>query len=172
MEEKNKKFRLSVFDAVLIVFLAACIVAAGFGYYFKHTNGDGGVSEDQMEEYAVMFECYDVAQFHAQLLKEGEVYMLPDNSEFGTLSGKVTTTPALTYTQKSDGTYVRTYAPENGDQTRVDVSGVVRTKGARNSRGVLMIGNGFEAIPGSTFIIHNATASIRVTITAVEKVAK
>ena len=172
MEEQKKKFRLSAFDAVLIVLLAACLVAAGFGYYFKRTSADATVAEADKEEYAVMFECYDVAQFHAQLLKEGEVYMLPDNSEFGTLSEKVTTTPALTYTQRSDGTYVRTYAPENGDQTRVDVSGVVRTKGARNSRGFLLIGNAFEAIPGSSFIIHNSTVSIRVTITAVEKVSK
>ena len=172
MDEQKKKFRLSAFDAVLIVLLAACLVAAGFGYYFKHASADAALSEDAKEEYAVMFECYDVAQFHAQLLKEGEVYMLPDNSEFGTLSEKVTMTPALTYTQKSDGTYVRTYAPENGDQTRVDVSGVVRTKGARNSRGILLIGNAFEAIPGSSFIIHNSTVSIRVTITAVEKVSK
>ena len=172
MNEQKKKTRFGVFDAIVIVFLAACVVAVGFGYYFKKTSGDLRVSEEDKEEYAIKFECYDVAQSHAQLLKDGETYYLPDNSEFGKLSGKVTITPALYYAEKDDGTFVRSYAPDNGDQTKVDVSGTVMTKGARNSRGVLIIGNDFEAIPGSSFIIHNSTVSIRVSITSVEKASK
>ena len=172
MSRQKGKPHFSVFDAVLIVFLIACIAAVGFGYEFKKQEGVAEIDQETAEEYMISFESYNVEQYHAQLLKEGDMYYLSDNAEFGTLNGKLIMTPALVYAEKDDGTYIRSYAPENGDQTKLDLSGAVMTKGTRNSRGILVIGNGFEAVPGESFIIHNSTVSIRVTITSIDKVSK
>lgn len=171
-DNKQKRSRLGVFDALIIVALIACVIAAGFAFVFKRDNGELFVRENDKEEFAVTFECNDISQHHAQLLKDGEKFFLPDNSEFGTLSGNVTITPAVIYAERSDGVFVRTYAPENGDDTRVDVSGTVMVKGVRNSKGNIELEGGFDAVPGYSFIMYSSTVSARVTITAVEKVSK
>lgn len=170
--EKQKKAPLGVFDVFIIVGLIACVIAAGFAFVFKSDNGEAIVREDDKEEFAVTFECDSISKHHAQLLKDGDVYFLPDNSDFGTLSGNVTITPAVIYAERSDGVFVRTYAPDNGDDTRVDVSGTVMVKGSRDSGGLLKIGNSFDIVPGRSFVMHCSTVSVRVTITAVEKVSK
>lgn len=169
---RQKKALLGVFDVFIIIALVACVVAAGFAFVFKRNNGEALVAENEKEEFAITFECNNIAQFHARLLKDGDMYYLPDNSDFGKLSGNVTITPAVVYAQRSDGTFVRTYAPENGDDTKVDVSGTVIVKGVRDSNGILKIGNNFEAVPGHVFIMHSSTVAVQVNITAVEKVSK
>ncbi len=169
---KSAKAPFGVFDVFIIIALISCVVAAGFAFVFKRDNGEALVRENDKEEFAVTFECSEISQFHARLLKDGDMYYLPDNSDFGKLSGNVTITPAVVYTQRSDGTYIRTYAPENGDDTKVDVSGTVIVKGVRDPNGILKIGNNFDAVPGHAFTMHSSTVSVQVSITAVEKVSK
>lgn len=171
-DKKQKRPLLGVFDVLIITALVACVIAAGFAFVFKRNNGEVLVRENDKEEFAVTFECYNISQYHAQLLKDGDMLFQPDNSEFGTLSGNVTITPAVIYAEKSDGTVVRTYAPENGDDTRVDVSGTVMVKGARDAGGTLRLGSKFAAVPGYSFLMHSSTVSVMVTITSVTKVSK
>lgn len=171
-ENKQGKAPLGVFDAVIIVGLIACVIAAGFAFAFKHDNGETTSQKGEKEEFAVTFECDGISQNYAQLLKDGDMFYLPDNSDFGTLSGNVTITPAVMYVQRSDGTYVRTYAPENGDDTKVDVSGTLMVTGTRDSRGILRIGSNYDAAPGSSFVIYSSNVSVQVTVTAIEKVSK
>lgn len=171
-EKKQKRAPIGVFDVFIIVALIVCIIAAGFAFVFKRDNGEVVIHENDKEEFAVTFECKSISKQHAQLLRDGDKYFLPDNEELGLISGNVTITPAVIYAQCDDGTYVRTFAPENGDDTLVDVAGTVIVRGARNSGGILEVGNAFGLIPGYSFIMHSSTVSVRITVDAVEKVSK
>ena len=170
MNEQQTKSRFGVFDAVIIVLLIACIVAGGFAFVFKRDNGEANVSEADKQEFVVSFKCYNVSQYHADLVKDGDLFYLPDNKEFGTVSGAPAQTPAESYVEKSDGTYVLSYAPSSDkdsvDRTKKDVSGTIVVQGVRDEStgGFLVAGDNFKIVPGKTFLMHNEKVSILVTI--------
>ena len=170
MNEQQTKPRFGVFDAIMIVFLVACLVAAGFAFVFKREKGENVIDEKSKQECLVSFKCYNVSQYHADLIKDGDEFFLVDNSEFGTVKGTPTQTPAETYVEKTDGTFVLSYAPSSDkdsvDKTKKDVSGTIAVRGVRDEStdGFLVIGGGERIAPGKTFLMHNDTVSIHVTV--------
>ena len=78
--------------------------------------------------------------------------------------------PAETYVEKTDGTFVLSYAPSSDkdsvDKTKKDVSGTIAVQGVRDEStdGFLVIGGGERIAPGKTFLMHNDTVSIHVTV--------
>lgn len=170
MNEQKAKARFGVFDAIIIVFLIACLIAGAFAFIFKRDKGENSVKEADRQEYAVSFKCYNVSQYHADLLKDGDKFYLPDNSDFGTINGAPAQTPAESYVEKADGSYVLSYAPSSDkdsvDKAKKDVSGTLVVEGVRDesTNGFLVCGNGFKIVPGKTFLMHNENVSIQVTI--------
>ena len=170
MNEQQTKARFGVFDAIIIVFLVACLVAAGFAFVFKRDKGESAISEANRQEYLVSFKCYNVSQYHADLIKDGDEFFLVDNKEFGVVKGTPTQTPAESYVEKADGTYVLSYAPSSDkdsvDKTKKDVSGTIAVQGVRDEStdGFLVIGDNFRIAPGKTFLMHNETVSIQITV--------
>jgi hypothetical protein len=170
MSEQNSKARFGVFDAVIIVFLVACLIAAGFAFFFKRDKGENNVSEEQKQEYVISFKSYNLSKYHADLIKDGDVFYLSDNNEFGTVSGTPAQTPAESYVEKEDGTFVLSYAPSSDkdsvDRTKKDVSGTIVVKGVRDEStdGFLVVGDNFKITPGKTLFMHNETVTVQVTV--------
>lgn len=170
MNEKNKSSRFGVFDAIIIVFLIACLIAAGFAFVFKRDKGESAISEDKRQEYIVSFKCYNVSQYHADLIKDGDVFYLSDNKEFGTVKGTPAQTPAESFVEKEDGTFVLSYAPSSEkagvDKTKKDISGTFAVQGLRDEStgGFLLTADNFKVAPGRSFWIHNDTVSLQVVV--------
>ena len=170
MNEQKTKARFGVFDAIIIVFIVACLVAAGFAFLFKRDKGESVISEANKQEYLVSFKCYNISQYHADLIKDGDEFFLYDNKELGTIKGTPTQTPAESYVEKSDGTFVLSYAPssekDSVDKTKKDISGTIAVQGVRDesTNGFLVVGDGFKIAPAKSFLVHTETVSIQITV--------
>ena len=176
MNEQQKKVRFGVFDAIIIVFLVACIIAAGFAFIFKRDNGEQGGVEATKQEYIVSFKCYNFPKYMADRLNEGDEFFMNDNKTFGTLRATPNQTPAQYYVTKEDGAYYITSAPDeqtqnqNVDKTKKDVSGEFIVEGVRDqsTKEFLVIDDNVKVIPGGNYTIYNENIAISIMVTDVQ----
>jgi len=164
-----KKKRIGVLDVIIIIALCACLVAAGFAFVFKLKISGEVTPEDQYEEYVLSFESYGVRRSTAQMLKEGDIFYY-EKKEIGSLQGKITTVPSVTYVQDENGITHKTYAAENGDYTKMDVSGTLIVKGVKNKEGVFLLNGTTQLAPNKSFTIYTDTVTVSVSVTDIEKV--
>ena len=157
--EKNteKKSGVSVLDIFIILALLMCVTAAVFAFVFKQNTAEKNVTE---------------AQSTMNMIEAGDTFYTENSKDFGTLQDSLTMTPAVVYVQKDDGTYVKTYSPENGDYTKWDVSGTFTVKGIRNSNGIFLLNGNVELAPNKSYTVINDTVSMSLLVTAIEKVSK
>ena len=172
MANENKKSGIGVLDAVIIIVLAICVVAAGFAFVFKRSAAEDIVPEEEYEEYLISFESLGVRRSTAQMIKDGDSFMTGDNDDLGTLTGALTVTPSVVYITDENGICVKTYAPDNGDYTKMDISGTLTVKGIRNDRGVFLLNGTVPLAPNKQLFIHTDTVSLNANVTDIGKVSK
>lgn len=167
----EKKKGLGALDVIIILALCACVVAAGFAFVFERTTAEVAVTENDFEEYIISFEIYSMRQSSAQMLNPGDVFYTSDSDDFGVMNDNITITPAVVYVQDDEGNFIKTYAPENGDYTKVDVSGAFTVKGVRDSQGFFLLNGETRLMPNKSLIIRTDMVETNITITDIEKVS-
>lgn len=171
MNRQQTKKKPGVLDVIIIVSLCVCIAAAVSAFVFSRDARDNIAEKDDFEEYVLSFEIYGMRKSTAQLLSDGDVFFRENGEVFGTVSGQIAMTPAAVYAEKDDGTLVKTYAPENGDFTLMDVSGTMIVRGAADENGILLVNGDLEIAPAKTLTVHSGKVSAQITVTGIEKVA-
>ena len=169
---EKKKTGLGVLDAVIIIALCACIAAAVFAFMYKENTVEELAGEEEFEEYVVSFESYAIRRSTAQMLAEGDTFIFGNDEEFGSLTGALTIVPATVYTHDESGACIKTYAPENGDETKMDVTGTLPVTGTKNDRGVFVLNGTTELAPNKTLTVHTDTVALSISVTDIGKVAK
>lgn len=166
----EKKTGIGALDVVIILALCACVIGAGLAFVFSRATAETVVKEQDFEEYVISFEAYGIRQSTAQMINSGEMYYY-DSDDFGVLNDNITLTPAVVYVENDDGVCVKSYAPENGDYTKVDISGSFTVKGIRNSKGFFLLNGETKLVPNKSFIVQNDTVSFGISVTDIEKVS-
>lgn len=166
--EKNGR-TLSALDAFIVIALALCVVGAGLRIYIRQFVKP---EEIKLDSYVIAFEIKDIRTTSSEHLGDGETFFLIESGEvFGEISGNVAITPAAIYVTDSEGNYVLTYSPDNGDSSRIDVSGTMTVKGCYNQNGVFLLNGTTILTPNRQFDIRSKTFSVRITVTAISQSA-
>ncbi len=171
MKSEKTARRLTAIDIFIILAVVAAIVAAGLRIWADQ-NTEPTVVERTDDEYIISFVSYGMRSSTAKLLSMGDMFYLSSGvDEFGELQSEVSITPAEVYMELENGEYIKTYAEENGDNTKVDVSGEFRVKGCRNLDGLMYINGTFYIAPNMGVTVFNNFMSLSFTVTGIEKVS-
>ena len=171
MPKKNpslnpKKLKLNALDYFLIIAVVLCLVGGGIRVFL---GGNGHSSQVALEEYVISFTISDIRNTSTEYLGAGEAFYLKSTQQyFGEIADTVSVTPALFYVENAAGEYVKAYAPENGDATRVDVAGTMRVTGYMSDHGFLLGGTTPLAANKEVELISKYL-SIKLEITDIEK---
>ncbi len=165
---KTKKLKCNALDYCIIIALVLCLVGAGVRIVLGQ-NGGNLSSQVAMEEYVLSFKIVNIRNTSSEYLTKGELFYLKSTQQyFGEIADAVSVTPALFYVENVDGQYVPAYAPENGDATRIDVSGTMRVSGYMGSHGFLL-GGTTSLAPNKSVQLISKNLSVTIEITDIEK---
>ncbi len=169
--KEKRKMKLNAMDYFIIIALILCVFGAAVRFGINAAGGLPGTlgSTIVMEEYIVSFKISDIRNTSTSYLNNGESFHLRTTKQlFGTIEGNVSVTPALFYIEDVNGNYIQTYAPENGDATRVDVTGTIRVSGYMSESGFLLNGN-TPLVANQTVDLLSKNLSVIITVTDIAK---
>ncbi len=167
-DEKSRK-RISALDVFVIVALVLCVVGAGLRVYMKRFVDN---DKPQPENYVISFEIKNVRTTSSEYFTDGEIfYMIDGGDVFGEITGNVSITPAEMYVTDSEGNYILTYYPDNGDSSRIDVSGTMTVSGYCDDNGVFLLGGDTILTPNRQFDVRSKNITVSLTVTAISKAA-
>lgn len=169
--KEKRKIKLNAMDYFIIIALILCVLGAAVRFGINAAGGLPGTlgSAIVMEEYIVSFKISDIRNTSTSYLTDGEVfYQKTTRQFFGTVEGNVSVTPALFYIEDINGNYIQTYAPENGDATRVDVTGTIRVSGYMSESGFLLNGN-TPLVANNAVQLLSKNLAVTVTVTDIAK---
>ncbi len=163
---KSPKLKLNAVDYFIIIAVVLCLVGAGIRVFLGQ---NGHASQAVSEEYVISFTVSDIRNTSTEYLGQGEAFYLKSTQQyFGEIADTVSVTPALYYVENTEGEYVKAYAPENGDATRVDVAGTMRVSGYMSDHGFLLGGTTPLAANKKVELISKYL-SVSIEITDIEK---
>ena len=168
---QKQKRKLNAVDYFIIIALLLCVAGAALRITIDKAGGTLGAltSPIVQEEYVVSFKISNIRNTSTSYLTPGEVFYVDSTGQFfGTLDGNVSVTPALFYVEDINGNYIQTYAPENGDATRVDVTGTMRVSGYMSDTGFLLNGN-TPLTANATKALRSKSLYVTLTITDIAK---
>lgn len=168
----ESKKRINALDIFIIASLILCIAAACCAFLFNRQNAEETVEENQLEEYVISFKVQQMRKSSAEMITSGKTFYTSESKDFGVLQDDLKITPAVVYIVSEEGESIKTYAPENGDYTKVDVSGTFIVKGGRDSRGIFLLNGSTALAPNSQLSVIDDTVSFPLTVTGIEKVSK
>lgn len=165
---KKDRKKLNAMDWFLILAVVLCLAGAAF----RMAVGSEGGSFSQpvtMEEYVVSFKISNIRNSSSEYLEADTPFYIDTTDQyFGTILGNVSVTPALFYLEDASGNYVEAYAPENGDATRVDVTGTMLVSGYMADGGFLLGGTTSLAI-NKSLALRSSHIYVTITITDIVK---
>lgn len=171
MKAEKSARRLTAIDYFIIFAVIAALLCAGLRLW-NDSHSEDAVIERADDEYIISFVSYSMRSSSAKLLSAGDKFYLSNGvDEFGAIEGDVSITPAIVYIELDNGDYVMTYAEENGDNTKVDVSGEFKVKGCRNLDGLMYVNGTQYVAPNTGMTVYNNLMSFSFTVTGVEKVS-
>ncbi len=164
----KRKIKCNAVDYFIIIAIVLCI--AGVGLRIAIGNAGGSLSSPvEMEDYILSFHIADIRNTSTEYLDAGEQFYIKSTEQyFGEIADSITVTPALFYVENSEGHYVQTYAPENGDATRVDVTGTMRVSGYMGEHGFLLGGN-TNLAANKEVTLRNKNLEVKIVVTGIEK---
>lgn len=164
----KKRKKLNAVDYFIIAALVCCLVGAALRMIL---GSDGGslTAPITMEDYIVSFKISNIRNSSTEYLKADEQFYIDTTKQyFGKITGSVSVTPALYFIEDTEGNYIRAYAPENGDATRVDATGTMLVSGYMSDNGFLLGGTTALAI-NKTLALRSSYIYVTVTITDIVK---
>ncbi len=168
---QKQKRKLNAVDYFFIIAIILCIAGAALRVTIDKAGGTLGAltSPIVQEDYVVSFKISNIRNTSTSYLLPGDVFYLDSSKQhFGTLEGNVSVMPALFYVEDINGNYIQTYAPENGDATRVDVTGTMRVSGYMSDSGFLLNGT-TPLTANSALALRNKNLYVSITITDISK---
>lgn len=174
MSNEKKKRRLTAIDYFIIFSVVAILVAAGLRLYENTKVEDvAEESEFENEEYIVSFTCKGIKKSTADLLVKDEMYYLSGGeTEFGVIHEISSITPAKTWIELSDGSIKEdVYAEENGNNTKVDVTGTFKVNGYRDGDNLMYVEGKLYIAPNMAVTVYSHDKALSFTVTDIEKVS-
>ncbi|MBQ3792408.1 MAG: hypothetical protein II797_04825 [Clostridia bacterium] len=168
MAGKSEKKRIGAVGWCLIV--AAVLALFGVAWRLNLPSFFVPKAQPAQEEYLVTFRISDIRTTSGDFLGSGEVFYLPDNSVFGTITGAVSMTPAEKYVENENGTIGLVYDNGEGDSARIDVTGTFLVRASVNEdKALIMIGGTEYIAPNKYFTIHSSRYECTILVTDVTK---
>ncbi len=164
----RKHRRLNAIDYFIIIAAVLCIAGAVFRFAV-HKAGGSLSSPVVLEDYVVSFKIEDIRNTSTEYIVPGEEFYIESTKQFfGTVKDNVSVTPAQFFIEDENGNYIPTFAPENGDATRVDARGTFLVNGYMSESGFLL-GGSFPLAANKQLDLRSKNLSITVIITAIAK---
>ena len=158
MVKENKKYRFSIFDAIIIIAVIACIV--GIVLRFRLTSSNDFSSKATVE-FIVPGVMQSTADSMTAKLKNGtKLYLASSDKEIGYIVS-VESERSKVYATSSDGTLERVEHPEN-----YDVKGVCVLYGSDGEAGFLIGGNTLATI-SEVIYVYSTDVEFSITLTDV-----
>ncbi len=168
---QKQKRKLNAMDYFIIVAFILCVAGAALRVTIDKAGGTLGAltSPITLEDYVVSFKINNIRNTSTSYLTPGDAFYMDSSKQlFGTLEGNVSVTPALFYVEDINGNYIQTYAPENGDATRVDVTGTIRVSGYMSDSGFLLNGN-TPLNANTSLSLRNKNLYVSITVVDIAK---
>lgn len=162
MVKENKKLKLNIIDIIIVLFMILAVI----GIFYRYNIADEINFNANSETFEIEFLVENVRRGTEDYLKTGEkFYINIESIEIGTVKEIIDVRDAEWYMETSESEMVRTTLPE-----RVDVTGVMQSKGRTTKEGNVMInGNSFVS-QGTKFFIHTGKRECWITVMNVTKV--
>lgn len=158
MAKENKKYHFSIFDAIIILAVIACVV--GIALRFRLTSSDGFDSKITAE-FIVPGVMQSTADQMTQKLKEGtKLYLSSGDKEIGYIISAASEKSKV-YATDPDGALQRVDHPEN-----YDVKGVCVLYGVDGDSGFLIGGN-LLATVSEVVYVYSTDIEFSITLTNV-----
>lgn len=164
----RERRRLNAVDYFIIIAVLLCIAGAILRVAVDKAGGSLS-SPVVLEDYVVSFKITDIRNTSTEYLAAGEEFYVDSTKQyFGKITDSVSVTPALFYIEDANGNYVQTYAPENGDATRVDVRGTMLVSGYMSDSGFLL-GGSAPLAANKDLALRSKNLYVTITITDIAK---
>ena len=149
----KKRKKLNAIDYFIIAAVLLCIVGVTLRSFIG-SEGNHLSSPIVMEDYVISFKISNIRNSSSDYFAPGEKFYIDSTKQyFGEIADTVSVTPALLSLEDINGQYIQTYAPENGDATRMDIAGTMLVSGYMGENGFLL--------GGSTNLALNKEMAIR-----------
>jgi len=164
----KKKKKLNAIDYFIIAAVVLCLAGAAL----RMALGSDGLSLNSpvvMEDYVVSFKVENIRNSSAAYLQpEQQFYIDATGQYFGKISDSISVTPARFTIEDAEGNPIEVFAPENGDATRVDVTGTMTVSGYMSENGFLLDGTTALAV-NKTLAIRSSYLYVTITVTDIVK---
>jgi len=165
---KTTKKKLNAIDWFLIFAVVLCLAGSALRLALGSESGSFSTPV-VMEDYIVSFKIQNIRNSSTEYLGEAEQFFISSTDQyFGQIEGNVSVTPALFQVSDAEGNYVEAYAPENGDATRVDVTGTMRVSGYMGENGFLL-GGTTSLAANKSLALQSKYMYVTVTVTDIAK---
>ena len=161
MVKDAKKFKFNIIDVIIILF----IILAAAGIIIRYDLAEDINFGATGEEFDIEFMVLDIQRGTEDYIQAGEKFYITIESIFiGEVIDIIDVRDAVDYVQTVDGDLVISSLPE-----RVDVTGVMRSRGRTTKDGVMLNGNIFVTANTMHFI-HTGKREVWITVTNVQPV--
>jgi hypothetical protein len=155
MVREHKKLRFNVIDLIIVLFMILAVVGIIIRYDLADDINFGATGEEFEIEFMVM----NIMRGTEDSLQAGEKFYITIESIFiGEVINIIDVRDAVEYVEMVNGDIVRSTLPE-----RVDVTGVMRSRGRTTREGVMLNGNIFVTTNTRHFI-HTGRREAWITI--------
>ena len=162
MVKDNKKFKFNIIDLIILLF----VILAVAGIIIRYDLAEDIRFRATGEEFEIEFMVMNIQGGTERYLQAGErFYIRLESIEIGQVIDIIDVREAVRYVETIRGDIVRSSSPE-----RVDVTGVMRSRGRTAAGGVMLNGNEFVTV-NSTLFIHTGRRECWIIITDIRPVS-
>ena len=166
---KTRK-KLNAIDYFILVAVVLCIAGAALRTFIG-SEGNSLSGAVTMEKYVISFKVENIRNSSTEYFAPGEKFYIDSTGQYvGEITGPVSVTPAVFLFEDAGGKYVQAYAPENGDATRIDMTGTLAVTGYMSGNGFLVDGT-VSVAPGKKITLRSSSIRVEVTVTDIAKVS-
>lgn len=166
-KKKNRK-KLNALDYFILLAIVLCLAGAALRMAVG-SEGNSLHSQVTMEDYVISYRVNNIRNSSTEYMTEDkEFYLHTTGQYFGKINGSISVTPAMYWIEDQYGALLQAYAPENGDATRVDVTGTMLVSGYMGENGFLLGGTTSLAV-NKDLALRSRDLYITITITDIAK---
>ncbi len=161
-EDSKKRLRIQFMDLFVLAFIVLCLIG------LMVRAGTLGIFKEKVEldEYRVRFCASNIAATSVDAFVIGDTFTLVSYHEaLGIFTEIESVTPAVVYVEDDQNKIIRAEYPEG---TRVDLYGIVETKGTVGEGGFLLDGT-LSVSPGVEYRVQTEHMDVIIKIIDIEK---
>ena len=161
MVKDNKKFKFNIIDLIIILFIILAVTGIIIRYDLADDINFGATGEEFEIEFMVM----DVMRGTEDYLQAGETFYIDITSiPIGEVIDIIDVRDSVRYVQTTEGDIVTSSVQE-----RVDITGVMRSRGRTTREGTMINGNIFVTA-NTRFFIHTGKRECTIIVMNVKPV--